>query len=233
MSGAILKAEGVGRSFGSLRVLDGLDLEASPGEFLGIIGRSGTGKSTLLGILGTHDLEFEGRLELDGREVKSATPAGLASMRRDVLGYVFQDFHLLPELTALENAILPAVFSGRDAESARNSAIDVMDQLGVRIDSTPTAMLSRGERQRVAVARGLVNRPGVLLADEPSASLDDDNENILFDMLDGLRRKQGFTLIAVVHSHAVLSRADRVLELREGRLRPAERNVPPEGGSAP
>lgn len=215
----ILRAEGIGRSFGNLRVLDGLDLTVDPGEFLGIVGRSGTGKSTLLGILGTHDLEYEGRLEVGGRDVKAEDSTGLASLRRDLLGYVFQDFHLLPELTAVENAILPAVFSGRDAESARSSAIDVMAHLGVRMDGTPTAMLSRGERQRVAVARGLVNRPRLLLADEPSASLDDDNENILFDMLDDLRRKQGFALIAVVHSHSVLSRVDRVMELSGGRLR--------------
>lgn len=215
----ILKAEGIGRSFGNLRVLDGLDLTVDQGEFLGIIGRSGTGKSTLLGILGTHDLEYEGMLELGGRDVKAENSTGLASLRRDLLGYVFQDFHLLPELTAVENAILPAVFSGRDAESARSSAIDVMAHLGVRMDGTPTAMLSRGERQRVAVARGLVNRPRLLLADEPSASLDDENENILFDMLDDLRRKQGFALIAVVHSHSVLSRVDRVMELSGGSLR--------------
>ncbi|HOA04300.1 MAG TPA: ATP-binding cassette domain-containing protein [Candidatus Fermentibacter daniensis] len=219
----ILRAEGIGRSFGDLRVLDGLDLTMDQGEFIGIVGRSGTGKSTLLGILGTHDLEYEGRLELGGRDVKAEDSAGLASLRRDFLGYVFQDFHLLPELTAVENAILPAVFSGRDAESARNSAIDVMSHLGVRMDGTPTAMLSRGERQRVAVARGLVNRPRLLLADEPSASLDDENENILFDMLDDLRKRQGFAMIAVVHSLSVLSRVDRVMELSEGRLHPVRK----------
>lgn len=218
MKERVLRAEGIGRSFGDLRVLADLDISISAGEFLGITGRSGTGKSTLLGILGTHDLNFEGRLELGGRDVRSAGSAELAAMRREFLGYVFQDFYLLPELTALENAILPAVFSGRDAESARNGAIDVMTHLGVRMDETPTAMLSRGERQRVAVARGLVNKPRILLADEPSASLDDDNENILFDMLDELRRKQGFALVAVVHSVSVLSRVDRVLELKGGRL---------------
>jgi ABC-type lipoprotein export system ATPase subunit len=183
-----------------------------------VVGRSGVGKSTLLGILGTHDLGFEGRLEVGGTDVPGADGSTLARIRREYLGYVFQDFHLLPGLTALENAILPAVFAGSDSASAEAQAREVLDHLGVRIDDTPTAVLSRGERQRVAVARGLVNRPKVLLADEPSASLDDESERILFDMLDELRRGQGFALMAVVHSTMVLARADRVLELREGRL---------------
>ena len=206
------------RSFEGRKVLDGLDLDLAPAEFVAIVGRSGVGKSTLLGILGTHDLGFEGSLSVGGSDVTKASPRDLARLRRECLGYVFQDFYLLPTLTAVENAVLPAVFAGSDYEAAEEQAKQVLEHLGVRIDSTPTAVLSRGERQRVAVARGLVNRPHVLLADEPSASLDDESERILFDMLDGLRREQGFALAAVVHSTAVLSRADRVLELREGRL---------------
>lgn len=202
-------------------MLDGLDLELLPGEFVAIIGRSGAGKSTLLGILGTHDLAYGGALSVAGVDVASASPGELARLRRRNLGFVFQDFHLLPALTALENAVLPAVFAGSDADAAERQATAVLAHLGVRIDSTPTAVLSRGERQRVAVARGLVNRPQVLLADEPSASLDDESERVLFDLLDALRREQGFALVSVVHSGAVLSRADRVLELREGRLHAA------------
>lgn len=198
--------------------MDGLDLDLAPAEFVAIVGRSGVGKSTLLGILGTHDLGFEGSLSVGGSDVTKASPRDLARLRRECLGYVFQDFYLLPTLTAVENTVLPAVFAGSDYEAAEEQAKRVLEHLGVRIDSTPTAVLSRGERQRVAVARGLVNRPRVLLADEPSASLDDESERILFDMLDGLRREQGFALVSVVHSTAVLSRADRVLELREGRL---------------
>jgi ABC-type lipoprotein export system ATPase subunit len=206
------------RTFEGRKVLDGLDFDLAKGEFVAVVGRSGVGKSTMLGILGTHDLGFEGRLSVGGTDVPGANGAILARIRREYLGYVFQDFHLLPSLTALENAILPAVFAGSDSSSAEAQAREVLDHLGVRIDDTPTAVLSRGERQRVAVARGLVNRPKVLLADEPSASLDDESERILFDMLDGLRRGQGFALVAVVHSTMVLARADRVLELREGRL---------------
>jgi ABC-type lipoprotein export system ATPase subunit len=199
-------------------VLDGLDFALEAGEFVAIVGRSGVGKSTLLGILGTHDLGFKGILAVGGVDVAKASPGELARLRREYLGYVFQDFYLLPTLTAVENAILPAVFAGSDSAEAEGRAREVLGHLGVRIDLTSTAVLSRGERQRVAVARGLVNRPRVLLADEPSASLDDESERILFDLLEGLRREQGFAMISVVHSAAVLSRADRVLELREGRL---------------
>jgi lipoprotein-releasing system ATP-binding protein len=213
-----MTAEGVGRSFGGLRVLEDLSLTAAAGEFIAMTGRSGIGKSTLLGILGTHDLGFEGSLSVGGRDVKSTGSRELARLRREYLGYVFQDFYLLPELSALENAVLPAVFSGGDPAEASRRASETLAHLGVRMDSTPTAMLSRGERQRVAVARGLLNRPAILLADEPTASLDEANEQLLFDMLDDLRRRDGFCMIAVVHSSGVLSRADRVLELRDGRL---------------
>jgi len=214
----VIKASGIRRVFEGRQVLDGLDLDLSSGEFVAIIGRSGAGKSTLLAILGTHDLQYGGDLLVGGQDVRLASRGQLAALRRGYLGYVFQDFHLLPDLTALENAVLPAVFSGAGEEQAAKQAREVLDHLGVRIDDTPTAVLSRGERQRVALARGLVNKPRVLIADEPSASLDDQSEGVLFDLLDELRHAQGFTLVSVVHSTGVLSRADRVLELREGRL---------------
>jgi ABC-type lipoprotein export system ATPase subunit len=199
-------------------VLEELDLSVTAGEFTAVVGKSGVGKSTLLGVIGTHDLEYSGELLIDGRNVRDLDDAELAGIRRATLGFVFQDFHLLPHLTALENVLLPAVFSGRRVDAARKQAEIVLGHLSVRIDSTPTSVLSRGERQRVAVARGLVNSPELLLADEPRASLDEENEKILFDLLDELRRERGFAMVAVVHSSAVLERADRTLELRDGRL---------------
>jgi ABC-type lipoprotein export system ATPase subunit len=214
----IIRARGIQRSFNEIQVLTGLDLDVRQGEFLAIVGRSGVGKSTLLAILGTHDLDHGGTLSIAGMNTKELSPSGLAKLRREYLGFVFQDFHLLPELTALENVILPAVFSGRDPDKARERAVEVLSILSIRADKTPTTLLSRGERQRVAVARGLVNGPSVLLADEPSASLDMESEQTLFNLLDDLRREQDFALIAVIHSRAVLDRADRVLELREGAL---------------
>lgn len=215
---SIMEARGIRRSFGSIDVLSGLDLEVRHGEFLAVVGRSGVGKSTLLAILGTHDLEHEGTLSIAGRVTSELSPSELAELRREYLGFVFQDFHLLPELTAMENVILPAVFSGRDQGPARHQAEEILERLSIRADETPTNLLSRGERQRVAVARGLVNGPSVLLADEPSASLDMESEQTLFNLLDELRREMGFALIAVIHSKAVLDRADRILELREGVL---------------
>ncbi len=215
---SIIQARGITRSFGDIHVLRDLDLDVRKGEFLAIVGRSGAGKSTLLAILGTHDLDHGGSLSVAERSTSGIKPSQLAELRRDYLGFVFQDFHLLPELTAMENVILPAVFSGRDLNEASGRAKSVLERLSIRADDTPTSLLSRGERQRVAVARGLVNGPSVLMADEPSASLDTESENELFNLLDDMRREQGFALISVIHSPAVLHRADRVLELREGRL---------------
>lgn len=215
---SILRASGIYRTFDERDVLSGLDLGIERGEFVAVVGKSGVGKSTLLGIIGTHDLLYKGELLIGGNDVQSMEDSELAEVRRRFLGFVFQDFHLLPHLTAMENVMLPAVFSGRDVDSARKRAGNILERLSVRIDSTPTSVLSRGERQRIAVARGLLNEPELLLADEPSASLDEANERILFDLLDGLRRENGFAMVAVVHSQGVLDRADRVLELRDGKL---------------
>lgn len=214
----IIRAIGLRRGFPGLQVLDGLDFELSRGEFVAIVGRSGVGKSTLLGVLGTHDTDFAGSLVIDGIDVSSASRQELATLRRGVIGFVFQDFHLLPHLSPVENVVLPAVFCGRDYESAVQSASELLTHLGVRIQDQASGLLSRGERQRVAVARGVLGNPAVLLADEPTASLDEDTEGKLFDMIDDLRAESGFALVSVVHSSAIRDRADRVLELKNGRL---------------
>ncbi len=218
MAAPVIKAETISRAFDRREVLRGLSLSLSPGEFCAVTGRSGTGKSTLLGILGTLDMNFEGSLQIAGTDIKGCSQAELSALRRQRLGFIFQDFHLLPNLPALDNILLPAVFSGTETAETRRSAMEVMELLGLRNDNTPSRFLSRGERQRVASARALVNDPEILLADEPTASLDEESENSLFDLLDSLRSRKGFAIIAVVHSKRVLSRADRVLELREGVL---------------
>ena len=218
MSEPVITASGITRKFDERSVLSNLKLELKQGEFCAITGKSGVGKSTLLGILGTLDMDFQGTLAIRGNDVKNCSSRELSSLRREYLGFIFQDFHLLPNLPALDNILLPAVFSGTDTPPVRKSAAAVMERLGLRIDSTPSKFLSRGERQRVASARALVNDPQILLADEPTASLDEESESSLFDLLDSLRREKGFAMIAVVHSRRVLSRADRILELREGVL---------------
>lgn len=214
----ILTAKGLVRSFGSLDVLSGLDISIEKSEFVAITGKSGSGKSTLFGILGTHDLEYSGRLVFEDKDITELSAADLAELRRNHIGFVFQDFHLLPNLTALENVLLPAVFSGTITNLLIDRVREMLAVLQVRTDSTPSVLLSRGERQRVAVARGLVNNPDVLFADEPSASLDEASEDVLFDLLDRLRAERGFALAAVVHSKRVLERADRILHLEDGVL---------------
>lgn len=214
----VIRADSIVRHFDERRVLDKLCLELMPGEFCAVTGKSGSGKSTLLGILGTLDMDFGGTLEIKGNDVSRCSHRELSSLRRECLGFIFQDFHLLPNLPALDNILLPAVFSGTDTADVREGSLAIMDKLGLRNDHTPSRFLSRGERQRVASARALVNNPEILLADEPTASLDEKSENSLFDLLDSLHSEKGFAMIAVVHSRRVLNRADRVLELREGVL---------------
>lgn len=214
----VIQARGICRSFGDMPVLRGLSMSVAEGEFVAITGRSGSGKSTLLGILGTLDRDFQGSLNISGTDTSTLEGETLAGLRREQMGFIFQDFHLLPNLTALENVLLPAVFSGRDMVPVEHEAADLLDRLGVRMDATPSRFLSRGERQRVAAARALAGKPRVLLADEPTASLDEASEDILFDLLDAMRREKGFALVAVVHTRSVLERADQVLDLREGVL---------------
>lgn len=214
----VIHALGIHRSFGDMPVLQGLDISIEPGGFIAVTGRSGSGKSTLLGILGTLDRDFAGTLRIAGVDTATLDGEALAGLRREKLGFIFQDFHLLPNLTALENVLLPAVFSGRELEPVEREARELLERLAVRVDQTPSRFLSRGERQRVAAARALAGRPDVLLADEPTASLDETSEEVLFDLLDKMRREKGFALIAVVHTSSVLARADRVLDLRGGVL---------------
>ena len=219
MSGeTVIEARSISRSFEELSVLSDLDFRLTRGEFVAIMGRSGVGKSTLLGILGIHDLDYEGSLTIAGTSIESARPEELARLRREVTGFVFQDFHLLPHLSPLENVVLPAVFCGRDYEKSSSDARALLSRLDIRIQDRPSSLLSRGERQRVAVARGLLSRPTVLLADEPSASLDEETEGVLFDLIGDLRAEVGFALVAVVHTRRILERADRALELRDGSL---------------
>ncbi len=218
MSKPLIDAQSINKTFDRLKVLDGTNFTLSEGEFVAITGKSGVGKSTLLGVLGALDPAFTGKLILNGVNAAEATSVQLAELRREFMGFIFQDFHLLPNLSAFDNVLLPAVFCGTDTKSVRNDAAAIISRLGLRNDNTPTRFLSRGERQRVASARALVNNPRVLMADEPTASLDEESEENLFDLLDSIRKEKGFAIIAVLHSKKILSRADRILTLREGIL---------------
>ena len=221
-----VRAERIERKFTGatgedIRVLRGIDLEVERGHTLAIVGPSGAGKSTLLHVLGGLDLPSAGRIWLGGRELSALPDLELARIRNGYVGFVFQFHHLLRDFTALENVMMPQLIAGIDRRRARQRALDLLEQVGLagRVEHRP-AKLSGGEQQRVAVARALANEPPVLLADEPSGNLDQETSERLHDVLFELVRDHGTALVVVTHNASLADRCDRVLELRDGVLRP-------------
>ena len=218
----IIKAQNIRKRFGSLEVLKGIDLEVDKGEILSVVGASGAGKTTLLQILGTLSTPDAGRLEIDGTTVfdgsgRSLKGDALASFRGRRIGFVFQAHHLLPEFTALENVMIPALIAGRAASDAKADALRLLDLTGLsgRISHKPSE-LSGGEQQRVAIARALVNSPAVLFADEPTGNLDSATKQEIHKLLFSLRESLGQTLVIVTHDPELASICDRSLEMRDG-----------------
>ncbi len=213
------------RSLHDTPALRGVSLEVFPGEFVALVGPSGAGKSTLLHILGTLDTADSGSVELqfNGRVYRYAelTAEQLSWLRNRAIGFVFQAYHLLPELTAVENVMLPALIAGIPWRQARQQALELLDRVGMahRCDHFP-AELSGGEQQRVAIARALINRPALLLADEPTGSLDSANAAAVLALLQELRHHFGTTLVLATHSSSLAAAADRVLFLRDGQFCP-------------
>ena len=196
--------------------LRGVDLDIHPGELTAIMGRSGSGKSTLLHILGLLDAEYEGRYVFDGQLVSGLSADELSRLRNRKIGFVFQQFHLLPQLTILENAALPALYAGgrpRDCRAAARARLEQMG-LGHRLDHRPTE-LSIGQRQRAAIARALVNEPRLILADEPTGALDSRTAMEILDLLRDLHRG-GATVVLVTHDQEVGAAAERVIHIRDG-----------------
>lgn len=206
---------------GPLEVLRGVSLRAAPGDTVAIVGPSGSGKSTLLNLIGALDRPTEGTVRWGNTEVTSLTGRALADFRATQVGFVFQDHHLLPQLTALENVLLPTLAPGAERTTARDRARRLLDRVGVlpRAEAFP-ARLSGGERQRVALARALVNRPGLLLCDEPTGNLDRDSGSQVVSLLLELAREQGVTVLMVTHNVEHAARFARRLQLRDGRLIP-------------
>jgi len=206
-----------------LQVLRGVELEVGVGDSVAIVGASGTGKSTLLHILGALDRPTAGSVELEGRDLNTLWDDALAEVRNRRVGFVFQFHHLLPEFTAMENVAMPALISGAVQEEAFERALELLQEIGLgeRADHRPS-QLSGGEQQRVAVARALVNRPGILLADEPSGNLDEASSERLHELIFGLNQTENQTLLLVTHDRQLADRAGRVLELAEGRLHPRQ-----------
>jgi lipoprotein-releasing system ATP-binding protein len=232
MSSPVLyRARGIGRTYrsghASIRVLDGLDLELEAGRIVAIVGASGVGKSTLLHILGLLDRPDEGTLELAGRDLSRVRGSERDEIRSRDVGFVFQFFHLVPELTALDNVLLPArIRTGLlgwfgDGATRRRRAADLLDRVGLSARTTHRpAQLSGGERQRVAIARALMNEPRVLLCDEPTGNLDPDTSAGVWKVLQGFRGEERAILL-VTHNETLARDADAILRLEDGRLAPS------------
>ncbi len=202
-----------------VRALDGVDLAIEKGEFTAIIGRSGSGKSTLLNILGALDRPTSGQVALDGVELSRLSDSQRARVRREKIGFVFQQFNLIPVLTALENVMLPLKYAGVSLEERRRRSVAVLETLGLsgRLDHRPVE-LSGGEMQRVAVARAMVNSPSIVLADEPTGELDSHTAHEIIDMMLELNRNKGQTFVIVSHDPAVAARARRVIRMEDGHI---------------
>ena len=213
----IIEAQGIEKSFGTLKVLKGIDLQVAQGEVLSIMGASGAGKSTLLQILGTLSTPDAGSLRIDGTDVLSLGSKALSQFRNRRIGFVFQFHHLLPEFTALENVMIPAYIGGRSEKEARPEAEKLLQTLGLadRMTHKPSE-LSGGEQQRVAIARALINRPAVLFADEPSGNLDSVTKADLHKLFFELRDTFGQTIVIVTHDPELAALCDRSLFMRDG-----------------
>lgn len=209
----------VGGDGGIITVLDGVDLAVERGEMVAIIGASGAGKSTLLHLLGALDRPTSGEVLVAGHALSSLDDDAVSALRNRTVGFVFQFHHLLREFTALENVMMPLRIAGCDEAQARRRATELLDRMGLggRAHHRP-AQLSGGEQQRTAVARALAADPSVLLADEPSGNLDHGNSERLHDLFAQLTREMEIAMVVVTHNRSLAARADRVLQLEEGRL---------------
>lgn len=215
----MIELQGITKSFGSLQVLKGIDLTIDKGEVVSIVGPSGAGKTTLLQIMGTLDKPDIGRILLNGTEINRLKERELAAFRNREIGFVFQFHQLLPEFTALENVTIPALIQGVSSGEARRRAVEMLEFMGLseRASHKP-AELSGGEKQRVAVARALINHPSVVLADEPSGSLDTHNKEELHRLFFELRDKLGQTFVIVTHDEGLASQTDRTIHMLDGRI---------------
>ena len=219
----MIDIKNITKSFGSLQVLKSIDLHINKGEVVSIVGPSGAGKTTLLQIIGTLDKPDAGTICIDGIDVSSLSTRKLSDFRNQHIGFVFQFHQLLPEFTALENIMIPAYIAGKSNSEAKQRALELLAFMGLsdRAHHKP-AELSGGEKQRVAVARALVNKPAVILADEPSGSLDSKNKAELHQLFFDLRNKFGQTFVIVTHDEGLAAITDRTIHMKDGEIWGAE-----------
>lgn len=215
----MIQLEGITKSFGSLQVLRSIDMQIQQGEVVSIVGPSGAGKTTLLQIMGTLDAPDSGRVLINGEETGRLKERELSAFRNRHIGFVFQFHQLLPEFTALENVMIPALIAGRKPSEATTASLDMLRLMGLeeRASHKPNE-LSGGEKQRVAVARALINHPSVVLADEPSGSLDSHNKEELHQLFFDLRNRLGQTFVIVTHDESLASLTDRTIHLKDGMV---------------
>jgi lipoprotein-releasing system ATP-binding protein len=217
-----------------IEVLRGLDIDVAEGEFLSVIGQSGSGKSTMLHLLGTLDKPDDGAIHLDGRRIDNLPPAQRDELRNRTFGFIFQFYHLLPELNTLENVLAPALITHgvwswfMNRRAVRKAALEMIERVGLshRLTHRPQE-LSGGEMQRAAIARALINRPRVLLADEPTGNLDAANGQHVMKLLRDLNQQEGLTIVMVTHNLELVHDTDRVVRLVDGRVEGPEKIAPP------
>ena len=215
----MIKLTGIHKSFGNLEVLKGIDLHIKEGEFVSIVGASGAGKTTLLQIIGTLDTNHEGEVIINDTNIKKLSDKELSAFRNKQLGFVFQFHQLLPEFTALENVCMPGLIARRNSKEVEEKAKELLTKLGLqdRFHHKPNE-LSGGEKQRVAVARALINNPKLILADEPSGSLDSGNKKELHSLLRKLCNEYGLTILLVTHDNELAETSDRIITMRDGMI---------------
>ena len=219
----VAELEHIRKTYGSgdttVVALDDLSMSVRRGEYVAVMGTSGSGKSTAMNILGCLDRPTSGSYRLNGTAVEQLSDDQLADLRNRELGFVFQQFHLLQELTALENVMLPMVYAGVPAEEREQRGIHALERIGLgeRLHNKPN-QLSGGQQQRVALARAIINQPNLLLADEPTGALDSRTTAEVLDLFDELHQREGVTILLVTHEHEVAARAQRVVHFHDGRL---------------
>lgn len=215
----MIVAENIFKKIGETEILKGISFHIQPSEVVSLVGPSGAGKSTLLSILGTLDQPNSGRVLIDNTDVFQLNQKKMASFRNQNIGFVFQFHHLLPEFTALENVMIPALISGKSNKIAENTAKELLSRVGLahRFNHKPSE-LSGGEQQRVAVARALINHPKVIFADEPTGNLDSHNAEMLHQLFFELRKEFGQTFVIVTHNEHLAQMADRTIHISDGKI---------------